>query len=151
LYSRVERTCLEEMNELQHLSFTLQPRDLSYVSERGDRIVGSGTYGVSVGGGLPGTLSIPAMPTERKPSCASWAITKQVVEKSDYLIDLHGGDLDESLRPYSYWAPTGNAQQDAVSRAMVLAFGLDTIILSTNRPRDLTPQCWRPSLLASLN
>jgi hypothetical protein len=68
LYSRVERTCLEEMNELQHLSFTLQPRDLSYVSERGDRIVGSGTYGVSVGGGLPGTLSIPAIPTERKPS-----------------------------------------------------------------------------------
>src|SRR6201987_2693599 len=76
------------------------------------------------------------MPTERKPSCASWAITKQVVEKSDSLIDLHGGDLDESLRPYSYWAPTGNAQQDAVSLAMVLAFGLDTIILSTDRPRD---------------
>jgi hypothetical protein len=73
------------------------------------------------------------------------------VEKSDYLIDLHGGDLDESLRPYSYWAPTGNAQQDAVSRAMVLAFGLDTIILSTDRPRDpntlaiwrLTPACGR--------
>ena len=77
------------------------------------------------------------MPTERKPSCASWAITKQVVEKSDYLIDLHGGDLDESLRPYSYWAPTDNAQRDGVSRAMVLAFGLDTIILSTDRPRDL--------------
>ena len=70
---------------------------------------------------------------------ASWAMTKQVVEKSDYLIDLHGGDLDESLRPYSYWAPTGNAQQDAVSRAMVLAFGVDTIILSTDRPGDPTP------------
>ena len=67
---------------------------------------------------------------------AAWAVTKQVVEKCDYLIDLHGGDLDESLRPYSYWAPTGNAQQDAVSHAMVLAFGLDTIILSTDRPRD---------------
>jgi uncharacterized protein len=67
---------------------------------------------------------------------AAWAVTKQVVEKSDYLIDLHGGDLDESLRPYSYWAPIGNAQQDAISRAMVLAFGLDTIILSTDRPRD---------------
>jgi hypothetical protein len=63
-------------------------------------------------------------------------MTKQVVEKSDYLIDLHGGDLDESLRPCSYWAPTGNAQQDDISRAMVLAFGLDTIILSTDRPRD---------------
>jgi predicted deacylase len=67
---------------------------------------------------------------------ASWAMTQEVVDKADYLIDLHGGDLDESLRPYSYWAPTGNARQDAVSREMVLAFGLDTIILSTDRPRD---------------
>jgi hypothetical protein len=39
------------------------------------------------------------------------------------LIDLHGGDLDENLRPYSYWAKTGNERQDAASRAMVLAFG----------------------------
>src|SRR5580692_10941438 len=29
---------------------------------------------------------------------ASWAIAKQVVEKCDYMIDLHGGDLDENLR-----------------------------------------------------
>src|SRR5437870_2751952 len=33
---------------------------------------------------------------------ASYLITKQVVEQCDHLIDLHGGDLDESLRPYSY-------------------------------------------------
>jgi predicted deacylase len=78
----------------------------------------------------------PGDPNGTQTERASWAMTKQVVEKSDYLIDLHGGDLDESLRPYSYWAPTGNARQDAVSRAMVLAFGLDTIILSTDRPRD---------------
>jgi len=32
---------------------------------------------------------------------ASYLITKQVVEQCDHLIDLHGGDLDESLRPYS--------------------------------------------------
>src|SRR5262245_15517779 len=31
---------------------------------------------------------------------ASYLITKEVVEKCDHLIDLHGGDLDESLRPY---------------------------------------------------
>jgi len=59
-----------------------------------------------------------------------------VVEKSDHLIDLHGGDIDESLRPYSYWTKTGNEKQDAVSREMVLAFGLDTIIISADRPKD---------------
>ena len=67
---------------------------------------------------------------------ASYAITRQVVEKSDYLIDLHGGDLDESLRPYSYWPRTGNEKQDATSRGMALAFGLDHIIIAADRPRD---------------
>jgi len=58
----------------------------------------------------------PGNPNGTQTERASWAMTMQVVEKSDYLIDLHGGDLDESLRPYSYWAPTGNAQQDTVSQ-----------------------------------
>ncbi len=72
---------------------------------------------------------------------ASYLITKEVVEKCDYLIDLHGGDLDESLRPYSYWTKTGNEKQDQISREMVLAFGLDTIIISADRPKD--PQASR--------
>jgi predicted deacylase len=67
---------------------------------------------------------------------ASLAITREVVEKCDHLIDLHGGDLDESLRPYSYWTKTGNEKQDAISREMLLAFGLDTIIISADRPKD---------------
>jgi uncharacterized protein len=67
---------------------------------------------------------------------ASALITKQVVEQADYLIDLHGGDLDESLRPYSYWSKTGNEKLDATTRDMVLAFGLDHIIVVTDRPRD---------------
>jgi predicted deacylase len=67
---------------------------------------------------------------------ASLAITREVVEKCDHLIDLHGGDLDESLRPYSYWTKTGNERQDAISRDMLFAFGLDTIIMSADRPKD---------------
>jgi uncharacterized protein len=67
---------------------------------------------------------------------ASYLITSQVVERSDHVIDFHGGDIDESLRPYSYWTKTGRAAQDAVSLGMVLAFGLDHIIISTDRPTD---------------
>jgi len=63
----------------------------------------------------------------------SAAIARQVVEKCDFLIDLHGGDLDENLRRYSYWAATGKAAQDAASKAMVLAFGLDHIIMQDFR------------------
>jgi len=67
---------------------------------------------------------------------ASYLITKHVVDQCDHLIDLHGGDIDESLRPYSYWTTTGNEQQDKISREMVLAFGLDHIIISADRPKD---------------
>ncbi len=78
----------------------------------------------------------PGQPDGTQTDRASFAITKQVVEQSHHLIDFHGGDIDEDLRPYSYWTPTGRADQDAASRAMALAFGLDHIIISTERPAD---------------
>jgi predicted deacylase len=66
----------------------------------------------------------------------AYAITHQVVDVCDHLIDLHGGDLDESLRPYSYWPKTGNDALDSMSRDMALAFGLDHIIIAADRPKD---------------
>lgn len=78
----------------------------------------------------PGTMD--GTQTDR----ASYAITKQVVEPANYLIDLHGGDLDESLRPYSYWPVTGNDAIDATTKRMVLAFGIDNIIIDKSRPKD---------------
>ena len=67
---------------------------------------------------------------------ASWLITKDVVEPCNYLIDLHGGDLDENLRPYSYWPKTGDEKLDAITHEMVLAFGLDNIIIDEERTKD---------------
>src|SRR5258708_18313020 len=67
---------------------------------------------------------------------ASFLITKQIIDRCDYLIDYHGGDLDESLRPYAYWSPTGREEQDRISKEMVLAFGLDHIIIWRERPTD---------------
>jgi hypothetical protein len=78
----------------------------------------------------------PGNPNGTQTERASWVMTKEVVEKCDYLIDLHGGDLDESLRPYSYWSKTGDERLDTASHGMVLAFGLDHIILVTDRPKD---------------
>ena len=78
----------------------------------------------------------PGKPDGTQTDRALWVITRQVVERCDYLIDLHGGDLDESLRPYSYWSKTGNEKLDVTTREMALAFGLDHIIIVTDRPRD---------------
>jgi beta-glucosidase len=43
--------------EQQHVKLTLGVRDLSYVNEAGDRLVGAGDYLITVGGGQPGTAA----------------------------------------------------------------------------------------------
>lgn len=78
----------------------------------------------------------PGKPDGTQTERVSWAITKQVIERSDYLIDYHGGDIDENLNPYAYWPKTGNAKQDAITHDMALAFGLNTIIVWADRPKD---------------
>jgi predicted deacylase len=78
----------------------------------------------------------PGKPDGTQTERALYAITKQIVERCDYLIDFHGGDLDESLVPYSYWLKTGDEKLDATSRRMVLAFGLPMILIATDRPKD---------------
>jgi uncharacterized protein len=78
----------------------------------------------------------PGNPNGTQTERASNAITKEVVEKCDHLIDLHGGDLDENLRPYSYWSVTGNQKLDEASKAIAIAFGLPYIIVSKDRPTD---------------
>src|ERR1041385_4213317 len=50
----------------------------------------------------------PGKPDGTQTERASYLITKQVVERCDYLVDYHGGDLDENLRPYAYWPKSGN-------------------------------------------
>jgi predicted deacylase len=78
----------------------------------------------------------PGTPDGTQTDRASFLITREVVEPADHLIDLHGGDIDENLRPYAYWSKTGHESQDTRSREMALAFGLDHIIISTDRPTD---------------
>jgi beta-glucosidase len=43
--------------ELRHVKLALEPRDLSYVNESGERMVAPGDYTITAGGGQPGTAA----------------------------------------------------------------------------------------------
>ncbi|MFQ5724391.1 MAG: succinylglutamate desuccinylase/aspartoacylase family protein [Terriglobia bacterium] len=66
----------------------------------------------------------------------AYVITTEVIERADYVVDLHCGDGNEALRPYTYWMKSGKAEVDEGSRQLALAFGLDHIVIDTDRPND---------------
>jgi hypothetical protein len=66
----------------------------------------------------------------------AYALTTEVIDKATHLIDMHCGDGNESLRPYSYWMPIGEEKVDNAAREMVLAYGLDHIVIDRSRPKD---------------
>lgn len=64
-------------------------------------------------------------------------ITKEVIERADCVIDLHCGDGNESLRPYSYWDVKGGSKEVVEkSGQLALAFGLARIVMDSERPAD---------------
>ena len=60
----------------------------------------------------------------------AFTLKSEVIIHSDYLIDIHSGDANESLGPsYSaYYAEAGGEMVFEESRRMAIAFGLETIV-----------------------
>jgi predicted deacylase len=71
-------------------------------------------------------------PSER----IAYRITKEVIELADYVLDLHCGDGNESLRPYVYQAVTADERMNVETARLALAFGIDHILIDRNRPTD---------------
>ncbi|MDX2034719.1 MAG: M14 family metallopeptidase [Blastocatellia bacterium] len=64
-------------------------------------------------------------------------ITREVIERADYVMDLHCGDGNEDLGYYTYWdTKTGGAELVEKSKQMALAFGFDHIVMDSARPTD---------------
>ena len=60
----------------------------------------------------------------------AFTLSEEIMPLSDYLIDIHSGDGNESLRPsYSaYYAEAGGTEVVDQSRRLAVAFGLETIV-----------------------
>lgn len=78
--------------------------------------------------------SYPGDPAGTQTQRALAVIARDVLGPADVVVDLHGGDIDEDLRPYSYWFRGGRAAQDAAGLALAMAFGLDHVIVTDVDP-----------------
>jgi predicted deacylase len=66
----------------------------------------------------------------------AYFITEEVIEKANYVIDLHCGDGNEWLRPFVYMPVTGDAALDKKIEELVRAFGIDHILVDRSRLTD---------------
>ncbi len=63
-------------------------------------------------------------------------LTDEVVTRCDVLLDMHCGDANEALIPYSYWMISRDAAFNERSKAIALAFGIPHIIIDDTRTQD---------------
>ncbi len=81
----------------------------------------------------------PGNPTGTVSERIAHLITTEIIERADFLIDMHAGDGNESLRPYLYWNRLGvDARVDSLARDMALAWGATHIIVDTTRTWDIS-------------
>lgn len=70
----------------------------------------------------------PGSATGTQSERAAYALTTQVIAQADYVIDYHGGDIDEDQYPYTYWIQSGDKRIDARELEMLRAYGPEYII-----------------------
>ncbi len=64
-------------------------------------------------------------------------LNDEVIGRSDAVIDMHCGDGNEALIPYTYWMISGKTDFDARTKELAVAFGLPHIIIDDTRGNDL--------------
>ena len=121
------------MVALQHVGRRINPKDLSgtlimvHVANMPSFHKRTIYYGPVDGKNL--NRAYPGKPDGSLSERIAHIITTQVIEKADYVIDMHSGDGNEALRPYIYMPRTGDLQLDAKIKSMALAFGIDHIVI----------------------
>jgi predicted deacylase len=64
-------------------------------------------------------------------------LTAEVVDRADILIDLHCGDGNEALIPYTYWMQSRSEKLNQETKRLAAAFGLRHIIIDDTRTQDV--------------
>jgi predicted deacylase len=80
----------------------------------------------------------------------AYQISHEVISKSDFYIDLHGGDMNEALVPFVVCPQVENAEIQKVSLSMAKAFGIEVIAMSKTTGTAIFYACQAgvPAILA---
>lgn len=79
----------------------------------------------------------PGNPDGTQSERIAHVLNTEVIQKCDALIDMHCGDGNEALIPYTYWMIGPDPAVSEKGRAMALAFGVPTIVIDDSRTMDL--------------
>lgn len=63
-------------------------------------------------------------------------LTREVIGASDVVVDMHCGDGNEALIPYTYWMIGPDRALNETTRGLALAFGIPVIIIDDTRSQD---------------
>jgi predicted deacylase len=88
--------------------------------------------GVDAGRAFPGDPA--GTPTERMVSL----VWEELVRKTDYVFDVHGGDLDEELVAFALVGLTGDATADRKAEALARALSLPVLVRTPPSARPPT-------------
>jgi len=125
---------------LQQLRAEIQPADLSgtlvlihlanTAGFQGRRIAINPSDGKNLNRSFPGRADGTA--TEQ----IAHFLTREVIARTDYLIDMHSGSWNEELWPHAYSPVMDDPPLDSRTLAFARATGLGHIVLFGGRPRD---------------
>jgi len=125
---------------LQRLRASLDPRTLTgtvvlvHMANMPSFLARTIYYGPKDGQNL--NRVFPGKPSGTLSERIAFILTRDVIDRATHVIDIHCGDGNEWLRPYSYWVVTSAPAVVAASKDLALAFGLDHIVIDTERPND---------------
>ena len=125
---------------LQRVLATVDPRTLSgtlvlvHVTNMPSYLARTIYYSPADGRNL--NRAFPGKPDGTLSERIADVVTRQIIDRATHVVDLHCGDGNESLRPYSYWITTGAPEVAEEGKQLALAFGLDHIIVDRVRPLD---------------
>jgi predicted deacylase len=80
--------------------------------------------------------AFPGRPDGSVSERIAYALTREVLERSDVVLDMHAGDGNEDLRPFVYMPVTGERALDERMRNLARAFGIDHVVIDEARAID---------------